>query len=113
MAGVDTPQAGLPKRALLIIFGVSIATALGNTGLISVLPAIGRSIGIPDEMVVAIFSLSAVLWATASPFWAKASDRYGRKPLMLVGLCGFMVSMMLCGVVVSAGLRHLAAPLVI
>jgi MFS family permease len=104
---------GLPKRALAIIFGVSIATALGNTGLISVLPAIGRSIGIPDEMVVAIFSLSAVLWAAASPFWAKASDRYGRKPLMMLGLSGFMVSMAACGVVVSAGLAKLAAPLVI
>ena len=104
---------GLPKRALVIIFGVSIATALGNTGLISVLPAIGRSIGIPDEMVVGIFSLSAILWATASPFWARASDRYGRKPLMMAGLSGFMVSMVLCGLVVSAGLRHLAAPLLI
>src|SRR5262249_47401781 len=56
---------------------------------------------------------SAVLWALASPFWARASDRYGRKPLMMLGLSGFMVSMVLCGLVVSAGLRHLAAPLVI
>src|SRR3954471_12627908 len=113
MAGVETTQTGLPKRALLIIFGVSIATALGNTGLISVLPAIGRSIGIPDEMVVAIFSLSAIMWAVASPFWAKASDRFGRKPLMMSGLAGFMVSMILCGAVVSAGLRHIATPLII
>src|SRR3954465_13894458 len=113
MSGAASAPDGLPKRALAIIFGVSIATALGNTGLISVLPAIGRSIGIPDEMVVAIFSLSAVLWATASPFWAKAPDRYARKPLMMVGLCGFMVSMVLCGTVVSAGLRHLTTPLVI
>ena len=110
---VDTAPSTLPKRAFAIIFGVSVATALGNTGLISVLPAIGRSIGIPDEMVVAIFSLSAILWAFASPFWAKSSDRYGRKPLMMVGLSGFMVSMTVCGVVVSAGLRHLAAPLII
>jgi MFS family permease len=109
----DTAPSALPKRAFAIIFGVSVATALGNTGLISVLPAIGRSIGIPDEMVVAIFSLSAILWAFASPFWAKSSDRYGRKPLIMVGLSGFMVSMTVCGVVVSAGLRHLAAPLVI
>jgi MFS family permease len=109
----DTAQSALPKRAFAIIFGVSVATALGNTGLISVLPAIGRSIGIPDEMVVAIFSLSAILWAFASPFWAKSSDGYGRKPLIMVGLSGFMVSMTVCGVVVSAGLRHLAAPLVI
>jgi MFS family permease len=113
MAKTTAGPGGLPKRALAIIFGVSIATALGNTGLISVLPAIGRSIGIPDYLVVAVFSLSAVLWAVASPFWARASDRYGRKPLMMVGLCGFMVSMVACGIVVSAGLRQLAAPLVI
>ena len=100
-----SPQSTLPKRAVAIIIGVSAATALGNTGLISVLPAIGRSLRIPDEMVVAIFSLSAILWACSSPFWAKASDRYGRKPMMMVGLSGFMVSMILCGAVVSAGLR--------
>lgn len=103
----------LPRKSFAIIFGVSLATAMGNTGLISVLPAIGRSIGIADELVVGIFSLSALLWAFSSPWWARASDRYGRKPLMIVGLLGFMVSMALCGVVVSAGLRHMAAPLVI
>ena len=104
---------GVPRRAFAIIFAVSAATAMGNTGLISVLPAIGRSIGIPDPMVSAIFSLSALMWAVSSPAWAQASDRYGRKPLMMVGLAGFMVSMILCGLVVSAGLRHMAAPMVI
>jgi len=103
----------LPRRSFAIIFAVSAATAMGNTGLISVLPAIGRSIGIADWMMSGIFSLSALLWAFSSPFWARASDRHGRKPLMLVGLAGFMVSMALCGVVVSAGLHHLAPPLVI
>ena len=104
---------GLPKQTFAIIFGVSLATAMGNTGMISVLPAIGRSIGISDPMVVAVFSLSALLWAFSSPFWARASDRYGRKPLMLVGLAGFMVSMSVCAVVVGAGLRHMATPITI
>jgi MFS family permease len=103
----------LPRRSFAIIFGVSMATAMGNTGLISVLAPIGRAIGIPDPMVAAIFSLSALLWAASSPAWARASDRYGRKPLMMVGLTGFLVSMTLCGAVVSVGLRHLAAPMVI
>lgn len=108
-----SPGGGMPKRAFAIIFCSSVATAIGNTGLISVLPLIGRSLSIPDEMVVAIFSLSAILWACSSPFWAKASDRYGRKPMMMVGLSGFMVSMTVCGAVVSAGLRHMAAPMII
>jgi MFS family permease len=64
-------------------------------------------------MVAAVFSLSALLWAFSSPFWARMSDRYGRKPLMMVGLAGFMVSMALCAVVVAAGLHQLAAPVVI
>lgn len=109
----SAPVDGLPKGSFAIIFGVSLVTAMGNTGLISVLPAIGRSIGIPDPMVAAVFSLSALLWAFTSPFWARASDKHGRKPLMIIGLLGFIVSMALCGVVVSAGLLHLAAPMVI
>lgn len=108
MSQPSTTPDGIPKRSFAIIFGVSLATAMGNTGLISVLPAIGRSTGIPDEAVVAIFSLSALLWAFSSPMWARASDRRGRKPLMIVGLAGFMVSMALCGVVVAAGLAHVA-----
>ena len=109
------PELGsrLPRRSFAIIFGVSIATALGNTGMQSVLPAIGRQIGFPDYLVAAIFSLSALLWAFSSPFWAARSDRSGRKPMMIVGLAGFMVSMVCCGAVVAAGVRHLAAPLVI
>lgn len=97
----------------MILFGVSVATALGNTGMLSVLPAIGREIGIPDAMVAAIFSLSAVLWAATSPIWARQSDLRGRKPLIMLGLAGFSTSMILCAIVVSAGLHHLAPPMVI
>jgi MFS family permease len=109
----ETQEARDNRRPFAILFGVSVATALGNTGMLSVLPAIGRQIGIPDAMVAAIFSLSAVLWAVTSPFWARQSDLRGRKPLIMLGLAGFCVSMTLCAIVVSAGLHHLAPPMVI
>ncbi|UPK34460.1 MFS transporter [Bradyrhizobium sp. 186] len=64
-------------------------------------------------MVAAIFSLSSLLWAVSSPFWARQSDLRGRKPLMIVGPTGFTVSMMLCGLVVSAGLAGLATPTIV
>ena len=101
------------KRAFAILFVVSVTTAVGNNGMQSVLPAIGRQIGIPDPMVTAIYSLSALLWALSSPFWARASDQRGRKPLILLGLGGFVISMIACGAVVSAGARHMAAPMII
>lgn len=103
----------LSRRAFVIIFCLSMTTAIGNNGLQSVLPSIGRSIGIADSMVAAIFSLSSLLWAVSSPFWARQSDLRGRKSLIIVGLAGFAVSMMLCGLVVSAGLAHLATPTIV
>ena len=107
-----TPQQ-VRQRAFALLFCVSVTTALGNSGMQSVLPAIGRQIGIPDPMVAAIFSLSALLWALASPFWARQSDLRGRKPLILLGLAGFVLSMIACGVVVSAGVRHFATPMIV
>jgi MFS family permease len=103
----------MSKAAFATVCGVSTVTAMGNTGMLSVLPAVGRSIGIPDALVAAIFSLSALLWAFTSPVWARASDRRGRKPLIMLGLCGFVLSMSACAAVVAAGLHGLAAPMTI
>ena len=71
------------RRDFAIVFAVMMAVAAGNSGLQSVLPAIGREIGIPDPLVAGIFSLSALLWTVSAPVWARASDRRGRKPLIL------------------------------
>ena len=103
----------LSRSSFAIIFCLSSTTAFGNTGMQSILPAIGRQIGMPDILIPAIFSLSALLWGFSSPFWARRSDTTGRKPMMMLGMIGFMVSMVCCGIVVSAGLRHLASPMVI
>ena len=48
------------------------------------LGAAGRKplISIPDPMVAAIFS-AILLSGVFSPWWAKASDKHGRKPLMI------------------------------
>ncbi len=101
------PQERLTRSAFFLVFALSIVTAFGNTGLQSILPAIGRQIKMDDRLVVSIFSLSAALWGITSPYWARRSDFTGRKPMMMLGMAGFGVSMVLCALVVSAGLRHL------
>ncbi len=89
-----------------------LVTAAGNTALQSVLPVIGREIAIPDMAIAVIFSLSALLWTFSAPYWARESDRRGRRRLMQVGVLGFGVSMLLCAFVILAGLKGLIAPLV-
>jgi len=107
----DVPR--FSRRDFAIVFSVSLVSAIGQTGLLSVLPTIGRSIGIEDAMLTGMSSLGAIFWTVSSPFWARQSDLRGRKSLMVVGLGGLSVSMMLCGVTVSAGLAHLATPVMV
>ncbi len=109
----DGTVESLARGAFAIVFSVSFVTAVGNTGLQSVLPAIGREIGVRDWMVAAIYSLSALLWAAGAPHWAVRADIKGRKPLMVLGLIGFAVSMLLCTAVIFVGAKHLFPPILI
>ncbi|QKS01935.1 MFS transporter [Sphingomonas sp. CL5.1] len=79
--------------------------AAGNTALQSVLPALGRSLGVMDSAVAAAFSVSALLWVIAAPFWANRSDRQGRRAMVLLGVGGFTVSLGLCGLFLAAGIN--------
>ena len=81
-----------------------LVAAAGNTALQSVMPAIGREIGIDDFYVAIAYTWSAVLWVLLAPYWAEKSDHHGRKTLTMMGVSGFIVSMTLCGIALFAGL---------
>lgn len=89
----------------ILLFTAMLVAAAGNTALQSVMPAIGREIGIADLWVALAYTWSAVLWVLLAPYWAAKSDTHGRKPLILLGLGGFVISMTLCGLALAAGLR--------
>jgi MFS family permease len=99
-AGVTTPD-----RNFALMFLVMLTIAAGNTALQSVLPALGRSLGVADAMVAAAFSISALLWVVAAPFWANRSDTYGRKAMILLGMGGYTQSLLLCGLFLAAGIN--------
>lgn len=94
----------MKRSFFLLLLVVTFATAVGNLGLVSVMPTIGRALAIPDALIASTFSLSALAWMLSSPYWAHRSDRYGRKPMLLVGLGGFTFSMVGCAAVVWIGL---------
>jgi len=91
----------------LLLYAAMLVAAAGNTALQAVMPAIGREIGIADFWVAIAYTWSAVLWVLFAPYWAEKSDRHGRKALTLLGVAGFIVSMLLCGLILVAGLEGL------
>lgn len=96
----------LRSPAFAILFAVSLIAAAGNMALQSVLPAIGREFQLSDTLVAGAFAISALMWTVASPFWARLSDRLGRKRVMMIGLGGFIVSMGGFGLAATSGLEQ-------
>jgi MFS family permease len=117
-AGSDAPASATlderaKGRAFAILFAVLLSSAAGNTALQTVLPAIGRQVGINDVLISSIFSLSALLWGVMSPVWARMSDKHGRKPMVVLGMAGFAVSMLGFGFFIFMGLKGLMVPLAV
>jgi MFS family permease len=111
MADADPLPQAPPKHAggvsngrMALLFTVMLVTAAGNTAMQSVMPSIATALEVEDYWMSLAFSWSALLWVICAPIWARRSDRRGRKAMMGVGLVGFVTSMLLCGLVLWAGL---------
>ncbi len=76
------------NRNLAILFFTLIVVMLGFGMIIPILPFIVEKFGgtgVSMGMLMAVFSLMQFIF---SPFWGDLSDRYGRKPLLLMGTVG-------------------------
>ena len=94
-----------PDRTFTLMFTVMLTVAVGNTALQSVLPALGRTLGVADSAVAAAFSVSALMWVIAAPFWANRSDRTGRRAMVLLGMAGFCAAQLVVGLFLMAGIN--------
>ena len=85
------------NRNLGILFFTLVVMMIGFGIIIPLLPfyvlEMGGS-GISMGILMAIFSLMQFLF---SPFWGDLSDRYGRKPIIMIGIFGNGISMILMG----------------
>jgi len=95
----------LTTTHFLLLYAAMLVAAAGNTALQSIMPAIGREIGIHDFYVAIAYTWSAVLWVLLAPYWAEKSDHHGRKTLTMMGVSGFILSMTLCGIALFGGLH--------
>ena len=80
------------RRGMILLFVSLMALGMGHTLFFTIFPPVARDLGLSEVQVSAIFTLSAVLWVVMSPFWGRRSDKWGRKPVILLGLTGFGVS---------------------
>jgi DHA1 family multidrug resistance protein-like MFS transporter len=85
------------KRNLVILFITLVIMMMGFGIIIPILPDLvvkfGGS-GVAMGVLMAIFSLMQFLF---SPMWGGLSDRFGRKPVLMLGVFGNAISMVALG----------------
>jgi MFS family permease len=94
------------SRAFAILFVSMVCMGAGQTVIYTILPPVGRQLGLDPFQMTTIFACSAFIWIFSSAFWGARSDLWGRKPVMLAGLIAFAVSFAAFASTMLFGLRH-------
>jgi MFS family permease len=95
------------SRAFAILFVSMVCMGAGQTVIYTILPPVGRQLGLNPFQMTTIFACSAFIWIFSSAFWGARSDVWGRKPVMLAGLIAFAVSFAAFATTMLLGLNHL------
>ncbi len=72
----------------LVLFGV-LATGIGQSMTFALLAPLGREVGLMEVQIGLIVTFSSLVFTLSSPGWGRTCDRWGRKPVMLLGLFGY------------------------
>jgi len=90
------------KHALLTIFLIIFIDLLGFGLIIPIVPFyLEKFISRPDEIgrtIAAMITIFSLMQFIFSPIWGRLSDRYGRRPILLISLTGAMISHVLFAV---------------
>ncbi len=99
-----SPASALSTR--LVLFSV-LATGIGQSMTFTLLAPLGREVGFGEVQVGLVISCSALLFTLTSPVWGRTSDRWGRKPVLLLGLFGYAFGCILFATAFYFGLKGL------
>ena len=75
----------------LALASISLIAPLAVHLFMPAIPAVKAALGLSDSVAQLTFSVTLFSMAFATPFYGSLSDRYGRRPVLLSGLCLFLV----------------------
>jgi MFS family permease len=97
----------LARRTLLL---AAAAMGFAQTVLFAILAPLGREIGLVEVQIGAIISASSLTLFLVSPLWGRASDTWGRRKVLLIGLFGYSAGTVLFASVFQAALLGYLLP---
>lgn len=89
------------ERNLWIIVGITVLNAIGMTIVLPIFPFLleqyvpAKNVAVVMSVLVSIFAAATFL---AAPVFGALSDRYGRKPILIISLIGSAIGYLLLGI---------------
>jgi predicted MFS family arabinose efflux permease len=96
------------SRNFWIISLVGFANLVSFTILIPILYLYGQQFGLNDLQISFLFAIYAVAQFFSTPVIGKLSDRFGRKPLLIISLAGTVIANFLAGTATVAPMLFFA-----
>jgi multidrug resistance protein len=84
-------------KRLWVLIAVCFVDMIGLMIIAPLLTPFARRFGAADWIVGLLFSAFAIAQLVSSPIWGRVSDRYGRRPVLLVGLGGSAIAYVIFG----------------
>lgn len=100
----------MPNHKLLAPLTVASGSAAMNAGQVivfSLLPLICLDIGLQGWHAGLILSISSMCFALVSPIWGRLSERFGRVPVLTIGLAGYSFGTLTFTLLLDHGSREL------
>jgi DHA1 family multidrug resistance protein-like MFS transporter len=85
------------KRSLLILIFVLFVVMLGYGIVIPILPFYIEEMGAGGTELGLLVASYAVMRLICGPIWGSLSDRAGRKPILIIGILGYAITMLWFG----------------
>ena len=93
-----TPPSPTTNRRQVALLALTLGVVMLGFGIvIPVYPFYIQSMGASGKELGLLIAISPLLQLVFSPIWGVVSDRVGRKPVLMVGILGYGISMFLFG----------------
>jgi predicted MFS family arabinose efflux permease len=87
---------------------IAFINSLSFTILIPIIYLYGKQFGLSDFQTSLLFSIYSIAQFFATPIIGKLSDRFGRKPLLIISLAGTAIASLIAGTATTAVVLFLA-----
>lgn len=99
----------MPFRISATLFYAVMIMIVGQAFLFTILPPIGRQVGMADYQIGLVMSVHGLFMLFTGPMWGAASETWGRRRVIVIGGSVFAVSVVMFGLIVDAAISGLVS----